>query len=198
MSYHWENVTWQSKDGSWNRGYFGRLAPVLIGEDYDSEWDDEFDQSYFDYVLTGFKTELAALEWTPRGNPGYTETIPYKGNSKLCKHYDELAYFYKHPEARAKKERNELLRKNRAHFKQLEATWKSELQAARPLGYFTVGFKSDEAVYSTYGGHTSYSGKFELEGDWLLIAGKRVFNRKTGKFHARVRSLARVESRTRW
>lgn len=196
MSYHWENTVWQSKDGSWNHGYYHRISnessPQGWGdEDYDSEWDDEFDTSRFDAVRTGFRDEESASLWTPYGNPGSLEILHYSGNSKECKELDLLAFYHAHPEERAKAERKELLRKNREHFKALAAEWTPERirQVLRGHVRLQAAIKHTEDVHSYFGGSTLVSGSFKEVGDWLEIEGKRIYNLKTDKFQGRVQRL---------
>lgn len=59
MSYHWEGMIWQSKDRTWNHGFFARIpGPVCNDPEfgYDPEWDDDFDFNKFVLVGTGFKS----------------------------------------------------------------------------------------------------------------------------------------------
>lgn len=192
MSYHWENTIWESKDGSWNRGYFERISnPYSSDSDYDSEWDDDFNFEAFDYVKTGFKTEAEALQYTPNGNPGSWSTLHYAGNSKKCKYLDQLAFFAKNPAEKAKFERKELLRKNREHFKKLSETWTPESVASASSRYtiLTAVIKSDEEAYSQFGLSTHVNGYLKVDGDWFKIEGKRVYNKKTNKFAKNVHRL---------
>lgn len=198
MSYHWENTIWQSKDGSWNRGYFKRISyfdhPGAWNDPdygYDSEWDDDFDHSDFDCLMTGFKTEKDAEGYTPHGNPGSCFLIPYKGNSKECKELDQLAFFHKNPVEREKFERKELLRKNREHFKALASEWTPEKMKNLSKTFKTVSveIKADEAAYTSLGLTSIFRGYAKVDGDWLIVEGKRVYNLKTNKFEQHVRSL---------
>jgi len=197
MSYHWENVIWQSKDGSWNRGFYHRISmggsPNSWNDgDYDSEWDDEFDESYFDYARTGFRSENDALLWEPSGNPGGASILPYRGNSKECKELDQLAFFHAHPEEKARHERKEFLRKNREHFKALQAEWTPE--KIRAIGRFdtvVATVKGDDEAYSRLGMNYDLRGVPTIEGDWLKLESKPIYNLKTDKFHKRVHSFGR-------
>lgn len=200
MSYHWENVTWQSRDGSWNRGFYTRLSrepnygSESDGEDYDSEWDDDFDLNSFDTVRTGFRSATSAAEWMPYGNPGGTAVIYYRGNSKECKALDQLAFFHFHPEEKAKQERKEFLKKNREHFKALEAEWTPE-RISEFLGNrsrLTAQIKKDDRAYSPLGIVVTATGVPLREGNWFLINGKRIYNLKTAKFEKHVHKLETV------
>jgi len=66
MSLNRENVTWQSKDGKWNRGFF---AFYTTGEDF--EWDVEY-HDYFNWVSLGHATEEQAHDSWDGANPGHT------------------------------------------------------------------------------------------------------------------------------
>lgn len=201
MSYHWENVIWQSKDGSWNRGFYKRISMAPMGghydEEYDSEWDDDFDFGTFDYAKTGFPSETAAANWQPGANPGGFEVVPYRGNSKECKALDQLAFFHKFPAEKAKFERKELLRKNREHFKKLAEEWDPERigGASRSMRTVRVTLKSDERAYDHFGAQTILEGSFKKNGDWLEVEGRRIYNTKTSKFEKHVHKLEEVAFR---
>jgi len=199
MSYHWENVIWQSKDGSWNRGYYKRISMASTGgyydEEYDSEWDDDFDFTGFDYLQTGFRSENDADRYQPHGNPGgATEVYPYKGNSKECKRLDQLAFFHKFPAEKVKFERKELLRKNREHFKKLAEEWHAERvgEASRNMRKVRVTLKSDERAYDYFGAQLILEGNFRKNGDWLEVEGRRIYNMETNKFEKHVHKLEEV------
>lgn len=66
MSFNRENVTWQSKDGTWNLGFF----TVAWEGDGDPEWDVEYDKSSFGWVTHGHATERAASDAWDGANPG--------------------------------------------------------------------------------------------------------------------------------
>lgn len=199
MSYHWENVVWQSKDGSWSRGFFHRISrsdsPNSWGdEDYDSEWDDDFDFDSFDHVRTGFPTAKAAQSWQPGANPGGCDEIPYAGNSKESKGLDQLAHWFKYPEEKKKHDRKELLRKNREHFKALAVEWSPEAMRRSLADRFDtlqVSLKGDERAFDRLGFQTIVTGGLVQDGDWLKIEGKRIYNLKTDKFEKHVHKLER-------
>lgn len=76
MSYHRENVTWQSADGTWNRGFYETYSTGWSDDDeYDSEWDDECNMDAFDWVSTGHTTEEGARRAWDGANPGGTTII---------------------------------------------------------------------------------------------------------------------------
>lgn len=199
MSYNWENAIWQSKDGSWNRGYYKRISRAdspnaWDDEDYDSEWDDDFDFSGFSMVQTGMRSEGEAWGYEPQGNPGSAAVSNHKDNSRNCKHLDELAHWFKHPEEKAKHDRLELLRKNREHFKKLQEVWTPEAIRTAAAGHFfklTATIKLDESAFTTFGSSISATGRLIEKGDWLMLEGKRIYNLKTDKFEKHVHKLER-------
>jgi hypothetical protein len=86
MSFHRENVTWQSENGKWNLGFYEVL---WMGED--EEWDVEYG-SGFDSVYIGYPTADAAYRaiWGP--NPGGTSVYDYgEGNLSVIKHFQDAA-----------------------------------------------------------------------------------------------------------
>lgn len=92
VSFSRENVTWQSKDGRWNLGFFETTWVGSESDGYDPEWDVEYDFSKFEWVSTGHATEQAAHDSWDGANPGGgIGPVPYKGNSKDCKEYDAMA-----------------------------------------------------------------------------------------------------------
>lgn len=201
MSYFWDNVIWQSKDGSWNRGYLKRISGEnnshFEDEDYGycSEWDDDFDSTEFDCVSTGLRTFDAALDYAPHGNPGTHTEIAYNGNSRSCKELDLMAFHHSNPEAKAKHLRSVHNRKRREHFAKLEAEWSDNDLRALNLA---IELKNDDAVYDRLGVWNSVNGLAVVDGDWLKVEGKRIKNLKTGKFHNRVGSVRSISPRRRY
>lgn len=194
MSHNWENVIWESKDGSWNRAYYKRIScensyDDRDGEPYDSEWDDEFDYEEFAAVDTGFRSQSDAQKWEPFGNPGSADTLAYRGNSADCKTLDLRAFHERNPEAKAKHERAVHNRKRRERARALEEKW-TELGgiAAKKI---RVLISSDDRTYS--GSGRIYSGIARQTGDWLTLDGQKIFNTKTNKFHGRIASVDKVE-----
>lgn len=187
MSDHWENVIWESKDGSWNRGYFERINAESTKESPEegAEPSDEFDFSTFASVKTGFATEALAYAWMPFGNPRGAITYHYKGNSTICKDLDRMAFYFGNPESRARRERSVHNRLRREHFRALENQW-AELGGLEGKRV-TVVICDDDRVYD-FGGE-SYSGYVKRRGDWLTVENKRVFNTRTGHFHWRISSV---------
>lgn len=190
MSYYWLNTIWQSKTGSWNRGFWKRFPGDMTDPDYNEEWDAEFSDEEFDYLRTGIPNLEAAEDWTPAGNPGTWVTIPYSGNSKDCKALDQLAHWHRNPDEHRKAKRREMLKKNREHFKELQDKWpEASLNSTHRITTVTV--KGDEEAHSRLGMTSVVTGFLELKGDWLEVKGSKVFNTKTKKFHNRVHAISR-------
>ena len=89
MSLNRNNVTWQSQDGKWNRGFY---AYYQTGEDF--EWDVEYIDE-FNWVSLGHSTLEKADESWKGANPGHTWVIPYdpadSTSIKDIEHYNDLA-----------------------------------------------------------------------------------------------------------
>ena len=89
MSFNRENVIWESKDGSWGRGFF---AVLWTGED--PEWDVEYDYDSFEWASIGHSSaEIAHSSWKG-ANPGGYWSLEYNDNIDECEKYDEMARKY--------------------------------------------------------------------------------------------------------
>lgn len=89
MSFHRENIIWQSKNGTWNRGFF---TVAWVDYDGDPEWDVEYDFDSFEWVSTGHPSEEAAHRSWNGANPGGYDYRPYEAETaKGCDRYDEMA-----------------------------------------------------------------------------------------------------------
>lgn len=93
MSFHRENVTWQSTDGTWNLGFFTVIPGINDDDpDYDPEWDDEVDFGSFEWVTRNHPTVDAARAAWPGANPGGTSIISHTpNNADVCDRYDRMA-----------------------------------------------------------------------------------------------------------
>lgn len=94
MSVNRENVTWQSKDGKWNIGFWDFYDTGFPGdEDYDYEWDVEYYGDRFWFVSQGHRTPDAAYAAYTRthANPGGTWQIPYSEETA-----DQIAKYEKY------------------------------------------------------------------------------------------------------
>lgn len=99
MSFNRENVTWQSKDGTWNLGFF----TVTWTGNGDPEWDVEYDFDTFEWVSKGHPTMDAATQSWDGCNPGGSSIYfyhpipasdpwgPASGSTEACERFDGMA-----------------------------------------------------------------------------------------------------------
>lgn len=94
MSCNRENVTWKSRDGKWNIGFF-ECYPTgdQSSEDWDSEWDVDYDYDTFMWASTGHSSEDAAYQAWDGANPGGTTV--YEEPCEQTDRYDEMAATWK-------------------------------------------------------------------------------------------------------
>jgi hypothetical protein len=93
MSKNRENVIWQSRDGTWNRGFFDY---VVTGPD--DEWDVEYDHQTFNWVATDLPSENAAREAWHGANPGGYQRVPWdEKNHAEIERYEKMAAAFKKP-----------------------------------------------------------------------------------------------------
>jgi hypothetical protein len=105
MSTNRENVTWQSKDGTWSNGHFEFYNVNEDDPDWDFEWDVEYDTDRFHWVSTGHATPEAAEDAWRGSNPGGSITVERKrGSAKECDGYDQMAAALKKQEAKREAE----------------------------------------------------------------------------------------------
>lgn len=94
MSFNRENVTWQSKDGTWNMAFFRVTWEGSEADGYDPEWDVEYDYNEFDlYVYATKKSSPdAAYEYVRdrTSNPGGSWVVSRQVNAELCDKYDTM------------------------------------------------------------------------------------------------------------
>lgn len=91
MSVNRENVTWQSEDGTWSRGFFEHYDVETEKDDWDFEWDVEYDHSAFIWASGGHPTAEAANASWEGASPGYSLTVPWEGHEAECASYDAMA-----------------------------------------------------------------------------------------------------------
>jgi hypothetical protein len=70
VSFCRENIIWQSKDGTWNQGFFSTVWVGSESDGYDPEWDVEYDFTSFSWVTTGHKTFESVERAWQGANPG--------------------------------------------------------------------------------------------------------------------------------
>lgn len=186
MSFHRENVTWQSNDGTWSIGFWSFTEQESSWEDdYDNEWDVEYMYDSFWFVSTGHvNTESAWNDYTRyHSNPGSTTIMPYKGNSAECKRLDRLAFRFKNPELAKKEDQAEARKKNREHQKKVAVEFAEKIEGNKLFALLTVSvvFADPATVHTNLGLTTDVLGKLTEEGDWITVGGRKVFNMKTKK-----------------
>ena len=85
MSYFHANLIWQSKDGTWNAGFYKRVPGYGAISDpdygYDPEWDDEYTDE-FEFVARGYSNSSEAMDQWHGANPGSFTLVPYNDRAK--------------------------------------------------------------------------------------------------------------------
>lgn len=104
MSFHRENIVWQSADGTWNRGFYQVIPAFNTGDDdYDPEWDDDYDFNRFEWVRTGLRSEDAADAAWEGANPGGYDTIAYGADTDATvRNLDHMAAEYAAAESKSR------------------------------------------------------------------------------------------------
>lgn len=200
MSFNRENVSWESKNGKWNIGFYSFYSTgAQDGDEEDSEWDVDYSWDSFWFVSTGHNTKMEAMNAYLRqhGNPDGGQTSQYKGNSAENKRYDAMAYAFNNPEEMRKiyeKAKRAAHRKDQVAICEKIATtshfWYSQLQV-RYLKNATV----DGRVMAV---SSSVSGMAKLVGDWQTVEGQRVYNMKTRKLSSKIQSVDKVITKPRY
>lgn len=125
MSLHHDNIIWQSRDKSWNAGFF-TVAHESYNEDGDiEEWEREFDRNSFCLISTGWATKQEAynahVKLWPGPNPGSVDVIPWSRSSAAeTKQYDEMVWAFNNPEEAKKKADAAERKRKRARAKEIE------------------------------------------------------------------------------
>lgn len=95
MSFHRENVIWQSADGTWSRGFFETYdIGDRDGEEWDPEWDVEYDFDTFRWVSTGHPTQEEASRAWDGANPGGHSLVEHRDDDRShrqVEQYDDMA-----------------------------------------------------------------------------------------------------------
>lgn len=94
MSFNRENVTWQSKDGTWNMAFFRTTWVGSEADGYDPEWDVEYDYKEFDlYVYSTKKSSPDEAYEDARSrtaNPGGGWVVSRQMDAEACDKYDAM------------------------------------------------------------------------------------------------------------
>ena len=197
MSWNRENVIWQSKNGSWNIGFFRSYSSPSQwdDEDFDPEWDVEYDYDEFFFASVGHPSEDSAWRAWKGANPGGSTVMRYsKENAEDIARYDRMALFHLHPEAAAAEVKKENARLKREHVKKLREQFAANNDFANRK--VQVKVKLDDRPWDGFGASQSYVGFLKQDGDWLVIDRVKVKNTKTGRLNARLAGieLARTSS----
>lgn len=180
MSFHRANIVWQSKDGSWNRGFY-TVSWVGYEEDgYDPEWDVEYDESSFSWASVGHATKDGACDAWDGANPGSLDVMTYsRANHKEIAILDRMALFYRDPAARLahmKKEKAKQVKEKQAEVKEYMSDRTLEGMTFQRLGLTYDAQPDHENI--VHAGKVAYG---KADGTWLKVDGKRVYNFATGR-----------------
>lgn len=192
MSKNRENVVWQSKNGSWNIGFYEVIenASSWNDEDHDDEWDVEYNENSFALLLQNHSTaesvvEAADSRW---GNPGSHTIYAYTTHlQKDIADFETLAAYHLNPALRHEDEMKAQKKANLAHFKKLRAQFTENNNFAGLIVSVTI--KMDDAAYTALGASRSYTNKLRLINDWLTVDGEKIYNPTTHRFNKRLHSV---------
>lgn len=193
MSVNRENVVWQSKDGSWNRGFFAFEQVNEDSEDFDYEWDVEYDYGHFYWASTGHGTKAQAVNSWRGANPSSWDVSPYiDGNKEENNHYDLMAEWVKNPAAEAKFIKKENASKNKQHFQKLVELMDEKHNFVGLNVHVSIAQNKDTA-HSRLGSFHEYSGRIREADDMVGVVERGVFhelyNKKTKTFVASVHEI---------
>lgn len=188
MSVNRENITWQSKDKTWNIGFYTCIPGDSYDDDYDSEWDADYDFNSFEWVSTGHSTEREAeLAW--RGaNPGGGSVMNYSTkNAKDIAALDLMALYCKKPELAVAAAKKKAAKLTREHTKKLKEQF---VENNDYLGRrVTVIIKQDDSPYTRMGVSQQHTGYAQIKDDWLLVGDIQVKNLKSGRLNRKLHSI---------
>lgn len=196
MSFNRDNITWQSKNGTWNLGFF-RVAWVGSEADgYDPEWDVEYDCSSFEWVSTGHSSEHRANQSWSGVNPGSQTILSWtRENAKEAAEYDQMAYFLQNPEALRQHQIAEKKKKVKAHqVKVKEYLADRTLASMRQMVMVTYDASPNSNDLAVTCSIRAYGRE---DGTWLTVDGKRVYNFATKRVAKGILKVEVVPSR-RW
>jgi len=87
MSFHRENIIWQSADGTWSRGFYechesyGGRGDDDDEDSFDPEWDVEYNYGALEQASCGHPSEDAAFQSWRGANPGGSTVLPSDSDS---------------------------------------------------------------------------------------------------------------------
>lgn len=190
MSVNRENVVWQSKDKTWNIGFYDFSYVNQGSEDFDPEWDVNYDYSSFMWAATGFLTKDAAIASWKQANPGSHDVLPYSDQTATeIAQYDLMAWAYANPDEAAALAAQEEKKRVRAIRKETKAVLE-DLRAGA-----TVSVSFVDAPYA------SIMGPLKKDGEWLVINSGhkvyRVIKADKSALHPNILSGKHIVSRSR-
>lgn len=169
MSVNRENVVWQSKDGSWNIGFYAYEEINPDSPDFDYEWDVEYDFSRFFWASTGHRSmEDAIRSWGGANPGGHTEVAYSRKTAKQCTKLDEMVWAMTHPEEARKKR---ILKARREAAKRFRDTGEN-IKVGDKLRVRIIATKSSTADYGSI-----YTETAQQQGDWWGIKVNGKFQR---------------------
>jgi len=92
MSFHRENVIWQSPDKKWNRAFYS-YYPTGDDDEWDVEYTDEFN-----WVSMGHPNQQMALDSWDGANPGGHRSYTYSQYPGICDRLDREAIRFRDKE----------------------------------------------------------------------------------------------------
>lgn len=191
MSLNRENIIWQSKDGTWNRGFYA-FEPT--GDTSSPDWDEEWDVDYtdeFNWVSTGHATKEAAWNSWHGANPGGHSLLEYSRNTaKECAALDEKVWRFRNPQAALKKDQRALRAKIKKNIVDQEMVAGSYVKITRfPNGH--------QPTLAHWGTGMSHQGELTQQGDWLVLSEGahqyKVYNTKTGAVDRHLSGVFKAE-----
>jgi len=87
MSFHRENILWQSADGTWSHGFYechesyGGRGDDDDEDSFDPEWDVEYNYGALEQASCGHPSEDAAFQSWRGANPGGSTVLPSDSDS---------------------------------------------------------------------------------------------------------------------
>lgn len=197
MGFNRENAAWQSKDKTWNIGFFPATTQGDENDGYDSEWDVDYDYYSFSDVFTGYKTfeEARRAAGQIHGNYGGSQVTNWnKENSQAIAEYEQMALWHTNPELAKLNQKKQLAKLNREHVKKLkeQLTENDDYKGRR----VTITVKLDDSAYTRMGASQAHTGYVSTEGDWLVVGKQKVKNLKTGRLNPKLHAIQSAPNNT--
>lgn len=208
MSRNHENVVWQDEAGRWSVGFYKRIpASNSYSDTYDSEWDDDFDFSTFEFASIGHLSQASAFAAWRGPNPGSSNVYTWsKANAKTIAELADMAKACNDPAYAA--ERQSKIENAKARKFRNELRDRLREKTITTAGQYRVQFSMNRRVIDAYGMSVAITGNLYQEGDWLLMkytdnknktVVQKVWNTKTRSHGPKVLDIDPVRSSySRW